>query len=117
GHYVTGHVDTVGRIQTIKKIGESVEIVITYESEFDSLVVEKGSIAINGVSLTVNHVTTGQLSVNVIPHTLSATNMNDWLRGYNVNLEFDLIGKYVIRQSSWNRSQSITAKKLRESGW
>ncbi len=123
GHYVTGHVDTVGRIASAKTVGESIEIFAAYEPEFDILVVEKGSIAINGISLTVNSVESGQMSVNVIPHTLSATNVEDWARGDKINLEFDLIGKYVMKQSTSNKShvshisQNLTEKKLRESGW
>jgi len=117
GHYVTGHVDTIGRISSISTVGESTEIAVAYDSEFDSLVVEKGSIAINGISLTVNHVESGRMSVNVIPHTLFATNVADWTRGERLNLEFDLIGKYVLKYSTLNKSQNLTEKKLRESGW
>ena len=117
GHYVSGHIDTTGAIISVKRIGESLEIVTGFGPEFDRLLVEKGSLAINGISLTVNEVESGKASVNVIPHTLTSTTMAGWKVGDDVNLEFDLIGKYVIKNTDSYSSHAVTKDKLRESGW
>ncbi|MEW6049788.1 MAG: riboflavin synthase [Candidatus Zixiibacteriota bacterium] len=117
GHLVTGHIDDCGTIVSILPIGESLELKIGYRSEFDRYLVAKGSIAIHGVSLTVNEAWSGGMSVNLIPHTLKATTLGVLSRGDRVNLEFDIIGKYVSRLSSSYEHNAITLEKLRESGW
>ena len=76
GHMVSGHVDTIGNIHRIQKIGDSYELHISFPPQFDSLVIDKGSIAINGISLTVNSTTSGSLSVNIIPHTWRETTLS-----------------------------------------
>jgi riboflavin synthase len=117
GHFVMGHVDTVGRVDYCRSVGESLEIALAYGESYDSLVIEKGSIAINGVSLTVNEVKPGWLSVNVIPHTVGETTIGDIRGGRRVNLEFDMIGKYVLKSQGKGPAGSLTLDKLRESGW
>jgi len=117
GHFVTGHVDCVGAVDYLKPIGESRELKVCYDGLHDSLVVPKGSVAINGVSLTVNDVGVGWLSVNLIPYTLKATNLASLATGDRVNIEFDILGKYVVRQRLHLARPGLTMEKLLESGW
>ena len=117
GHFVSGHVDGIGRVDHIRDIGESVELTVTYDAAFDDLVVAKGSIAVNGISLTVNSVRSGWLSVNLIPHTVRTTSLGMIRPGDSVNLEFDIIGKYVIKVTGNTPRERLTKEKLRESGW
>ena len=117
GHFVTGHVDCVGTADCLKPIGESRELVVGYADQYDSLVVPKGSVAINGVSLTVNDLGLGWLSVNLIPHTLKATTLGSLAEGDRVNIEFDILGKYVTKQQLHPARTGLTMEKLLESGW
>lgn len=117
GHLVSGHIDTSGSVAYAKMVGESLEISIKYDRRFDHLVIEKGSIAINGVSLTVNSVSNGSCSVNLIPFTVKETSLGKLQSGSMVNLEFDMIGKYVARLGDLNKQSGITLDKLHESGW
>ncbi|MBD3257200.1 riboflavin synthase [candidate division GN15 bacterium] len=117
GHFVMGHVDDVGRIEHVRAIGRSIEVAVSFDSEFDRLVIPKGSIAVNGLSLTVNEVRSGWFSVNLIPHTTSHTTAESWRPGDSVNLEFDMIGKYLERFESKKSRSSLTVDKFIESGW
>ncbi|MDX1766156.1 MAG: riboflavin synthase [Candidatus Saccharimonadales bacterium] len=98
GHIVQGHVDTVGTVSSIKQQASSQEMTITFPSKYKSPVVDKGSIAIDGVSLTVIRASSDSLSVGLIPYTLKHTTLGDLRRGDSVNLEFDIIGKYIAKQ-------------------
>ena len=91
GHMVQGHVDAVGTLTSI----DNGYWHFSYPEEYDQLVVMKGSICINGVSLTVTHSIPGSLGVALIPYTLEFTNLGDLNAGDTVNLEFDILGKYV----------------------
>lgn len=115
GHFVSGHIDTVARIVSRQMIGESLELAISYPSVFDKLVIPKGSIAINGVSLTINEVSSGSSSVNLIPHTQGITNLKNLQVGNPVNIEFDLIGKYVARFAELG--VDMRSGKVKESSW
>jgi len=95
GHIVLGHVDTVGKILMRDPEGESLRIRIGFEKSFARYVVEKGSIAIDGVSLTINEVFPEAFSCNIIPHTAASTSLTLKTAGVRVNLEFDVLGKYV----------------------
>lgn len=117
GHLVSGHVDDVGRVEHARRIGGSIELAITFDRKHDPLVIEKGSIAIDGVSLTVNRAQPGRLSVNLIPHTLGATTLADLRPGERVNLEFDMIGKYILKSGRSLKPSALTKEKLIESGW
>ena len=117
GHFVSGHVDTAGQVASLKSIGRSLELAVRFDARFDPLVIEKGSIAIDGVSLTVNECSAGMLSVNLIPHTSAETTLPGLARGNSVNLEFDLIGKYVVRMKGSERSSGVTPGMLLENGW
>ena len=95
GHFVTGHVDCVGTIAAVEPNGEWVTIHFAVPKEFDDLLVIKGSVAIDGVSLTLVTVEPGRLSVMVIPHTLAHTTLGLKTVGDEVNVEFDLVAKHV----------------------
>ena len=95
GHFVTGHVDTVGRIAAREKSGEWETVWFDFDPEFDDLIVNKGSIAVDGISLTVVAAEAGRLSVMLIPHTLNHTTLGTKGVGDRVNLEFDLLAKHV----------------------
>ena len=97
GHIVQGHVDTVGKcINAITKDG-SWEYVISFDEKFASLIIEKGSISLNGISLTIFNITNSSFTVAIIPYTYEHTNMHTLTVNDKVNIEFDMIGKYVGR--------------------
>ncbi len=93
GHIVQGHVDTVGTCVDIIEMDGSSEYVIEYD--YDDVTVSKGSVTINGVSLTVVQSEDKMFSVHIIPYTIEHTNFHTLKKGSKVNLEFDIIGKYV----------------------
>ena len=97
GHFVTGHVDGVGKVVGIEPEGRSHRMQVEAPEGLVRYIVEKGSIAVDGVSLTVNDVDGRRFSFNVIPHTWSATNMQDYKVGTPVNLEVDIIARYLAR--------------------
>ena len=97
GHLVSGHVDGVGTITAVKPVDANREIIVRFPTELARYIARKGSIAINGVSLTVNVVTTDTFSVNLIPHTLAVTNLKDLKQGDRINLEIDQVARYVER--------------------
>jgi len=117
GHFVSGHIDCVGIVGHLRSIGESQELLVRYDDQYDSLVVPKGSVAVSGVSLTVNDVGAGWLSVNLIPFTLNATTLASLVAGDRVNMEFDILGKYVAKQHRHSARAGLTMEKLLESGW
>lgn len=97
GHLVSGHVDGVGEVIEFADLGESWKLVVAAPQELARYVAVKGSITINGVSLTVNQVSGNNFSVNLIPHTLLMTNLKNLHAGDRVNLEVDMISRYVER--------------------
>ena len=97
GHIVQGHVDAVATCQQVTDKDGSWEYIFSFDSKFASLVIEKGSIAINGTSLTVFNVTGNTFTVAIIPYTYEHTNIHQVTVGSRVNIEFDMIGKYVAR--------------------
>ena len=102
GHVVQGHVDTVGKcINAITKDG-SWEYVISFDEKFASLIIEKGSISLNGISLTIFNITNSSFTVAIIPYTYEHTNMHNLAVNDEVNIEFDMIGKYVGRMKRVN---------------
>jgi riboflavin synthase len=97
GHLVAGHVDCQARIESVTPAGQSTQYRLTYPEEFSIYVVPKGSVALDGVSLTVNECGQGYLTVNIIPSTMGATTIPSWKPGVSVNMETDMLGKYVLR--------------------
>jgi riboflavin synthase len=100
GHLVTGHVDGVAQVGRFEPVGESYLLAIEVPAELAKYVARKGSIAVNGVSLTVNRVEAALFEVNVIPHTLAVTTLKHLRVGARVNVEVDLIARYVERMLS-----------------
>ena len=101
GHLVSGHVDGVGTIHSINKDGDSFRFKILVESDIIKYIAKKGSICINGVSLTVNSVEDNIFDVNIVPHTFSVTTLRDLSTESNVNLEIDLIARYVEQLNNY----------------
>ncbi len=101
GHLVSGHVDGIGRVTHFAPVGESVELRVLAPRELARFLAYKGSITVNGVSLTVNRVTDSaegcEFSINLIPHTVDNTALGSLAEGRAVNLEIDLIARYVER--------------------
>src|SRR5437763_3444497 len=97
GHLVSGHVDGIARILERRPEAESVRFVFDVPEELASFIATKGSVALDGVSLTVNEVSGNRFGVNIIPHTLACTNFDEARPGQRMNLEIDLIARYVAR--------------------
>ena len=95
GHFTQGHVDTVGKIIGIKMIDGTWIVKIKIQSKFNKLIVEKASIHINGVSLTVSKKGKNYFEINIIPHTLKLTNLKGLKKMDLINIEFDIFGKYL----------------------
>ena len=102
GHLVTGHVDGIGLIKHIEKESNSTCISVTAPKEIAKYIAKKGSICIDGVSLTVNCVDGDDFTVNIIPHTLENTVIIDYQKNTIINLEIDLIARYVERLHTYN---------------
>jgi riboflavin synthase len=97
GHLVSGHVDGVGEVVAFDDLGESWKLLIRAPQTLAKFIAIKGSITINGVSLTINQVQDNAFALNLIPHTLAMTNLKNLTAGSRVNLEVDLIARYVER--------------------
>ena len=97
GHLVSGHVDGVGEVVTFAPVGESHELVIKAPKGLAKYIARKGSITVDGVSLTTNRVKGRRFSINLIPHTVAVTTLKRLTAGARVNLEIDLIARYVER--------------------
>ena len=97
GHLVSGHVDGVGEVLRFAPVGESHELVIRAPQALAKYIAAKGSIAVDGVSLTTNRIASADFSINLIPHTVAGTTLRRLRPGSRVNLEIDLIARYVER--------------------
>jgi riboflavin synthase len=104
GHVVQGHVDGIGRVKAVRRLAESAEIDVESPPPLERYLVEKGSIAVDGISLTVAHLVPGRFTVALIPHTLEVTNLGGIRPGDLVSLEADVIAKYVERLLAWRQS-------------
>ncbi len=102
GHIVQGHVDGTGNCISKKDVSGSFEYVFSFNEEKAALIIEKGSICVNGVSLTAFNVTSNSFTVAIIPYTFEHTNFKNIREGDMVNLEFDMLGKYVARMIQLN---------------
>jgi len=117
GHLVTGHVDGTGTIRDKKLSGEYTFYTFDSSEEILKYIVQKGSIAVDGISLTVVGLDNRSFSVAIIPHTLTATNIGEKGMGDRVNLEVDIIGKYVEKFVAGKESVSGLANMLKEKGF
>ncbi len=116
GHFVLGHVDCVGKITDVKKSAQNVMIEVAMPEKFAGLIVEKGSIALDGISLTIGEVAPGIFKVYIIPHTMSETTLKDKKVRSDINIEFDILGKYILRQKGLDK-KTITEEFLKEQGF
>jgi riboflavin synthase len=103
GHIVQGHVDQVGECLSVNEANGSWSYVFSYKADREHLIVEKGSICVNGISLTAFNVTDTSFEVAIIPYTFEHTNLHQVKKGDKVNLEFDIIGKYVARLQAFDK--------------
>lgn len=101
GHLVSGHVDGIGKVVEFTSLGDSWKLMIDAPTALAKFIAVKGSISVHGVSLTVNTVNRTVFSINLIPHTLENTNLQFLSVGDDVNLEIDLIARYVERMTEW----------------
>ncbi len=97
GHIVSGHVDVVGEITLLRSDARSLYFEVTAPAEVAKYLAEKGSITVDGISLTINHLNGNVLSLNLIPHTAERTNIGTWKAGARVNLEVDVLARYIER--------------------
>lgn len=97
GHWVTGHVDAVLPLRAVERSTEGTELLLDLPARYRPWVVDKGSITVQGVSLTVNALREDSLSLWLIPHTMEVTHLGDFAAGDRVNVEFDALGKYAVQ--------------------
>ena len=117
GHLVTGHIDGVGSIVEKGKEGDSVKLVIEVSPSLSRYIVGKGSVAINGISLTVNEQRDNMFTVNIIPYTVSRTTIGEKNLRDAINIETDIIGKYVESFLTKGKSKSIDKDMLYRHGY
>lgn len=122
GHFVSGHVDTLAKVQFMRPAGNSQIIRLGFAQEFSKFVINKGSIALDGISLTINQCGDNFLEVNIIPETLQNTIISNWNIGYEANMETDLIGKYLLKKtrfpaSAGNDGERLTIEGLEKYGY
>ena len=118
GHIVTGHIDCIGRLARSSETDRNRILEFTLPAEYARYLVTKGSVAIDGISLTVNRVTETGFSVNIIPLTQVATTLSGLKAGDEVNIETDIIGKYVERLTApWKQGGGLSIKTLAENGF
>lgn len=117
GHFVSGHVDGVGLITKIINIGNSKEILIHSDSDVLRLIVKKGSVAIDGISLTVADVYESEFKIALIPHTLGVTTLSNKCVGDRVNIETDILGKYIEKLINKNTGDTNILNTLKENGF
>jgi riboflavin synthase len=123
GHFVQGHVDGVGRLISKTASGEGFEVSFDFPRELERYLVYKGSISVNGISLTIASLSRGIFSVAVIPHTFESTNLSQLIIGDIVNLEVDILGKYFERffqlglKQNERSGSKVTSDYLKEQGF
>lgn len=120
GHFVSGHVDGVGTVETVTTVGEAKHLTIRSPAELARYLAPKGSVAVDGVSLTINGAERGSFEVMLIPHTIAVTNLKQVAAGSEVNLEVDLLARYAahfLETAAVERAQGESVEKLARTGW
>jgi len=107
GHYVQGHVDAVGRVQSVEAEGEGLRVFVEAPREVLRYIVEKGSVTVDGVSLTVAELADDAFAIALVPHTIEATTLSDLRPGQAVNLEADILAKYLDRLLAQGRADGL----------
>lgn len=116
GHLLTGHVDGIARVTRVAHAGDAREVEVEVPPELARYIAEKGSVALDGVSLTVNRVSGARFEIMLIPHTLSVTTLGAVAPGRELNLEVDLLARYVARLLDVDGTSRVRASALRELG-
>lgn len=119
GHLVQGHVNAVGRISEVVKLGENYSVTVLFPKELDKYIIHEGSIAVDGISLTIAKIVDNKFSVSVIPHTWKETNLSYKRTGDLVNIEVDVIAKYVEKLLGAEKKQNkiISEEYLKQLGY
>jgi len=120
GHLVSGHVDGLGEVISIKEESRSIQLIIKSPEELKHYIAMKGSICIDGISLTVNKISNTDFEINIVPHTQQQTIIKNYKPGIKVNLEVDLIARYLERlltKQSDNATDGITLDTLAKAGF
>lgn len=117
GHLVTGHVDGIAEILERTEEGRSIRFVLSTPDDLARYVARKGSVCIDGVSLTVNGVDGRRFEVNIVPHTVQVTNLDEWIPGRPVNLEVDIVARYLERLLGEGAPTGLTMEKIKEAGF
>ncbi|PIE56541.1 MAG: riboflavin synthase [Desulfobulbus propionicus] len=122
GHMVSGHIDCVGEVKERRQLGEFTLFTFSLAAGLSRYVISKGSVAVNGVSLTVNSCHDGEFTLSIIPHTLAMTTLGQLRSGDRVNIEVDIIGKYVeklltLREGVTRPTEGVSAAFLAEHGF
>ncbi len=117
GHFVLGHIDCVGVIKYVRRTSDGFMLRVGFPEKFSHLIVEKGSIAVDGVSLTVGRIGKSIFEIHIIPHTLKSTTLNMKNSGDAVNLEFDILGKYIVKGIGPGSRTPISEEFLRSKGF
>ena len=110
GHLVSGHVDGLGEITLVRKDARSLYFEVKAPDELAKYLAEKGSITVDGISLTINHLNGALLSLNLVPHTAEQTTIKEWKVGSKVNLEVDVLARYLERLLLSDKAAQATAK-------
>ncbi len=118
GHFVAGHIDCTSKIKHIKHIGESFQVTVEMLPKYSPYVIDKGSVALDGISLTIIEVTEDGFTVNLIPETQQRTTWRDIKVGDDINVEFDMVGKYILRfLEARERPGKLTIDAMRKMGY
>ena len=120
GHFVSGHIDGLGRIARIREEGNAILMTVAADAEILRGIVEKGSVALDGISLTVARVGTADFTVSLIPHTHTVTNLGTKHTGSPINIETDILGKYALKLLGGRASEQasgLTQELLLRSGF
>lgn len=117
GHFVQGHIDGLGTISRKEQKGDECLMEISVSPEFTSLMIEKGSIAVDGISLTIVEAKKDKFSVVLIPYTFQHTTLGKKTRGDKVNIELDIIGKWVSKLLGGIKKSSLTWEQLHQAGF
>jgi riboflavin synthase len=117
GHIVSGHVDGIGSVTSIYDNGRAKDIWVQCNSDLSKYIVKKGSVTIDGVSLTVNEVSHDQFKLTIVPHTALQTTIESLVSGSNVNVEIDILARYVERLMTHNNNEGVTMSLLSRSGF
>lgn len=117
GHLVSGHVDTVGKVLKISKLSDFYEVTVSFSGEFKKYFVNKGSVTFDGISLTVANCGDDFITVAIIPHTYENTALKLTKPGDNINVEFDILAKYVEKNLGSRDNSNITIDLLAENGF